>query len=254
MCVMNFQITIGINSVSVLVKKNPSTIDRLLVIDSGKNKRLSKLIDLARLAKIRIIEVSKEELDNQVQGVHQGVAAFGINHTVAPKKAFTAVGLLESLGKSESELLLVLDSVTDPHNLGACLRTADAAGVRVVIIPKNNSASLNSTARKVASGAAETVSLVTITNLARFLTDLKQLGFWIIGTDEKAPRSIYEQDFRGLVALVMGSEGAGLRRLTKEKCDFLVSIPMAGDLSSLNVSVAAGIALFEAARQRSLGS
>ena len=251
---MNFQITIGINSVSVLVKKNPSTIDRLLVIDSGKNKRLSKLIDLARLAKVRIIEVSKEELDNQVQGVHQGVAAFGINHTVAPKKAFTAVGLLESLGKSESELLLVLDSVTDPHNLGACLRTADAAGVRVVIIPKNNSASLNSTARKVASGAAETVSLVTITNLARFLTDLKQLGFWIIGTDEKAPRSIYEQDFRGLVALVMGSEGAGLRRLTKEKCDFLVSIPMAGDLSSLNVSVAAGIALFEAARQRSLGS
>ena len=251
---MNFQITIGINSVSVLVKKNPSTIDRLLVIDSGKNKRLSKLIDLARLAKVRIIEVSKEELDNQVQGVHQGVAAFGINHTVAPKKAFTAVGLLESLGKSESELLLVLDSVTDPHNLGACLRTADAAGVRVVIIPKNNSASLNSTARKVASGAAETVSLVTITNLARFLTDLKQLGFWIIGTDEKAPRSIYEQDLRGLVALVMGSEGAGLRRLTKEKCDFLVSIPMAGDLSSLNVSVAAGIALFEAARQRSLGS
>jgi len=249
---MNFQITIGINSVSVLVKKNPSTIDRLLVIDSGKNKRLSKLIDLARLAKVRIIEVSKEELDNQVQGVHQGVAAFGINHTVAPKKAFTAVGLLESLGKSESELLLVLDSVTDPHNLGACLRTADAAGVRVVIIPKNNSASLNSTARKVASGAAETVSLATITNLARFLTDLKQLGFWIIGTDEKAPRSIYEQDFRGLVALVMGSEGAGLRRLTKEKCDFLVSIPMSGDLSSLNVSVAAGVTLFEAVRQRSL--
>ena len=251
---MNFQITKGINSVFVLIKKNPSTIDRLLVIDSGKNKRLSKLIDLARLAKVRIIEVSKEELDKQVQGVHQGVAAFVINHTLASKKTFTQVGLLESLGKSESELLLVLDSVTDPHNLGACLRTADAAGVRVVIIPKNNSASLNSTARKVASGAAETVSLVTVTNLARFLTDLKQLGFWIIGTDEKAPRSIYEHDFRGLVALVMGSEGAGLRRLTKEKCDFLVSIPMAGDLSSLNVSVAAGIALFEAARQRSLGS
>ena len=251
---MNFQITKGINSVFVLIKKNPSNIDRLLVIDSGNNKRLSKLKDLARLAKVRIIEVSKEELDKQVQGVHQGVAAFVINHTLASKKTFTQVGLLESLGKSESELLLVLDSVTDPHNLGACLRTADAAGVRVVIIPKNNSASLNSTARKVASGAAETVSLVTVTNLARFLTDLKQLGFWIIGTDEKAPRTIYEHDFRGLVALVMGSEGAGLRRLTKEKCDFLVSIPMAGDLSSLNVSVAAAIALFEAARQRSLGS
>ena len=249
---MNSQITIGINSVSVLVKKNPSNIDRLLVIVDKKNKRLSKLINLARTAKVRVIEVSSKELDSQVRGVHQGVAAFVINHTVNPKKIFPAVGLLESLGKSKSELLLVLDSVTDPHNLGACLRTADAAGVRFVIIPKNNSASLNSTARKVASGAAETVSLVTITNLARFLTDLKQLGFWIIGADEKAPKSIYEHDFRGLVALVMGSEGAGLRRLTKEKCDFLVSIPMSGDLSSLNVSVAAGVTLFEAVRQRSL--
>ena len=149
-------------------------------------------------------------------------------------------------------LLLVLDSVTDPHNLGACLRTADAAGVRFVIIPKNNSASLNSTARKIASGAAETVNLLAVTNLARFLTDLKQVGFWIIGTDERATKTIYQQDFRGLVVLVMGSEGTGLRRLTREKCDFLASIPMAGELSSLNVSVAAGVTLFEAVRQRSL--
>ena len=249
---MNSQITVGINAVSVLVKKNPSTIDRLLMIGGKKNKRLSKLVDLARTANVRIVEVSKEELEDQVRGVHQGVAAFVIKRAVAPRETSSAALPIEILGKSKSELLLVLDSVTDPQNLGACLRTADAAGVRFVITPKNNSASLNSTARKVASGAAETVSLVTVTNLARFLSDLKQQGFWIIGTDEKAPKSIYEHDFRGLVALVMGSEGAGLRRLTKEKCDFLASIPMAGELSSLNVSVAAGVALFEAVRQRSL--
>ena len=249
---MNSQITVGINAVSVLVKKNPSTIDRLLMISGKKNKRLSKLIDLARTANVCIVEVSKEELEGQVRGVHQGVAAFVIEGAVTSREISSAALPLEILGKSKSELLLVLDSVTDPHNLGACLTTADAAGERFVITPKNNSASLNSAARKVASGAAETVSLVTVTNLARFLSDLKQQGFWIIGTDETAPKSIYEHDFRGLVALVMGSEGAGLRRLTKEKCDFLASIPMAGDLSSLNVSVAAGVALFEAVRQRSL--
>ena len=248
---MNSQITIGINAVSILVKRNPSVIDRLLVVAGKKNKRLAELIDLARIKKVRVVEVRKEELEVQARGVHQGVAAFVFKDAVTPIEAFSAADLLEIVGKSKSELLLVLDSVTDPHNLGACLRTADAAGLRFVIIPKNNSASLNATARKVASGAAETVSLVTITNLARFLTDLKQIGFWIIGADEKAPKSIYQHDFRGLVAVVMGSEGSGLRRLTKEKCDFLASIPMAGDLSSLNVSVAAGVTLFEAIRQRS---
>ena len=172
--------------------------------------------------------------------------------SAAPRDIVSAAELIESVGKRKSELLLVLDSVTDPHNLGACLRTADAAGVRFVITPKNNSASLNSTARKIASGAAETVNLLAVTNLARFLADLKQVGFWIIGTDERATKTIYQQDFRGLVVLVMGSEGTGLRRLTREKCDFLASIPMAGDLSSLNVSVAAGVTLFEAVRQRSL--
>ena len=250
---MSFEITIGINAVSLLVTRSPETIDRLLVVDGKRNRRLSKLIDLAKIADVRVLEVSKEKLDDQVKGVHQGVAAFVIKSFVTPRKLLSAVELLESVGRSKSELLLILDSVTDPHNLGACLRTADAAGVRFVIIPKNNSASLNSTARKVASGAAETVNVVSVTNLARYLADLKQLGFWIIGTDEKAPKSIYQHDFKGLVALVMGSEGNGLRRLTKETCDFLVSIPMAGDLDSLNVSVAAGVTLFEAVRQRTLG-
>ena len=249
---MNFEITIGINAVSVLLKKKPEEIERLLIISGSRNRRQTELVNLARLRNIRVVEVSKEELEDQVQGTHQGVAAFVNKSSAAPRDIVSAAELIESVGKRKSELLLVLDSVTDPHNLGACLRTADAAGVRFVITPKNNSASLNSTARKIASGAAETVNLLAVTNLARFLADLKQVGFWIIGTDERATKTIYQQDFRGLVVLVMGSEGTGLRRLTREKCDFLASIPMAGDLSSLNVSVAAGVTLFEAVRQRSL--
>ena len=249
---MKFEITIGINAVSVLLEKNPEEIERLLIVSGRRNRRQTELVSLARLKNVRVVEVSKEELEGHVQGTHQGVAAFVNKSSAAPRDNVSAAELIESVGKKKSELLLVLDSVTDPHNLGACLRTADAAGVRFVIIPKNNSASLNSTARKIASGAAETVNLLAVTNLARFLTDLKQVGFWIIGTDERATKTIYQQDFRGLVVLVMGSEGTGLRRLTREKCDFLASIPMAGDLSSLNVSVAAGVTLFEAVRQRSL--
>ena len=249
---MNFEITIGINAVSVLLEKNPEEIERLLIVSGRRNRRQTELVNLARLKNVRVVEVSKEELEAQVQGTHQGVAAFVNKSSAAPRDIVSAADLIESVGKRKSELLLVLDSVTDPHNLGACLRTADAAGVRFVITPKNNSASLNSTARKIASGAAETVNLLAVTNLARFLTDLKQVGFWIIGTDERATKTIYQQDFRGLIVLVMGSEGTGLRRLTREKCDFLASIPMAGDLSSLNVSVAAGVTLFEAVRQRSL--
>ena len=249
---MNFEITIGINAVSVLLEKKPKEIERLLIISGRRNRRQTELVNLARLRNVRIVEVSKEELESQVQGTHQGVAAFVNKSSAAPRDIVSAAELIESVGKRKSELLLVLDSVTDPHNLGACLRTADAAGVRFVITPKNNSASLNSTARKIASGAAETVNLLAVTNLARCLADLKQVGFWIIGTDERATKTIYQQDFRGLVVLVMGSEGTGLRRLTREKCDFLASIPMAGDLSSLNVSVAAGVTLFEAVRQRSL--
>ena len=249
---MKFEITIGINAVSVLLEKNPEEIERLLIVSGRRNRRQTELVNLARLKNVRVVEVSKEELEAQVQGTHQGVAAFVNKSSAAPRDIVSAADLIESVGKRKSELLLVLDSVTDPHNLGACLRTADAAGVRFVITPKNNSASLNSTARKIASGAAETVNLLAVTNLARFLTDLKHVGFWIIGTDERATKTIYQQDFRGLIVLVMGSEGTGLRRLTREKCDFLASIPMAGDLSSLNVSVAAGVTLFEAVRQRSL--
>ena len=147
-------------------------------------------------------------------------------------------------------LLLVLDGVTDPHNLGACIRTADAAGVLAVIVPKDKSATLNATVRKVACGAAEVMPLVSVTNLARTLEKLRQQGFWVVGTAGEAEQTLYQQDLTGNKVLVMGAEGKGMRRLTREHCDFLVKLPMAGSVSSLNVSVATGVCLFEAQRQR----
>jgi 23S rRNA (guanosine2251-2'-O)-methyltransferase len=151
---------------------------------------------------------------------------------------------------AEQPLLLILDGVTDPHNLGACLRSADAAGVTAVIFPKDKSADINDVARKVASGAAETVPWVRVTNLARTIAELKQAGVWIMGTSGDASDTVHDQDLTIPCALVLGSEGSGMRRLTREACDFIVSLPMAGSVSSLNVSVAAGICLFEAVRQR----
>jgi 23S rRNA (guanosine2251-2'-O)-methyltransferase len=147
-------------------------------------------------------------------------------------------------------LLLVLDGVTDPHNLGACLRTADAAGAHAVIIPKDRAATLDSVARKVAAGAAEFIPVVRVTNLARALEALKRRGVWIVGTEGQAEQSLYAADFKRPVAMVLGAEGSGMRRLTRDTCDFLVRIPMAGHMESLNVSVAAGIVLFEVLRQR----
>ena len=146
--------------------------------------------------------------------------------------------------------LLILDGLQDPHNLGACLRSADAAGVHAVIVPKDRAVSLTDTVCKVACGAAEHVPLVTVTNLARTLKQLKELGLWLVGTADDAKQSLYDVDLTGPLALVMGAEGKGLRRLTKEHCDFLVHIPMAGSVECLNVSVAAGVCLFEAVRQR----
>jgi 23S rRNA (guanosine2251-2'-O)-methyltransferase len=151
---------------------------------------------------------------------------------------------------AERPLLLILDGVTDPHNLGACLRSADAAGVTAVVFPKDKSADVNDVARKVASGAAETVPWVRVTNLARTMEHLKQAGVWIIGASGEVPETLHDQDLTVSCALVLGSEGSGMRRLTRESCDFMVSLPMAGAVSSLNVSVAAGICLFEAVRQR----
>lgn len=159
------------------------------------------------------------------------------------------LGLVESL--DHDPLLLVLDQVQDPQNLGACLRTADAAGVDAVVVPKDNSAPISPTVRSIASGAAETVPVARVTNLARTLRALKELGVWVFGTSDRADTSLYSADLRGPVALVMGAEGKGLRRLTLETCDLLVRIPMAGTVECLNVSVATGVCLFEVVRQRS---
>jgi 23S rRNA (guanosine2251-2'-O)-methyltransferase len=190
-------------------------------------------------------------MDRRFPGVHQGVAALYRNPVAAKSEKELGV-LLDSLDRAP--LLLVLDGITDPHNLGACLRSADAAGVDAVIIPKDKSATLNATVHKVASGAAETVPLFAVSNLARCLESLQRRGIWLVGTADETGKSLFDQDLTGALALVMGSEGRGLRRLTRERCDYLVAIPMAGKLSSLNVSVATGVCLFEALRQRQKGN
>jgi len=184
-------------------------------------------------------------MDNWVNGNHQGVIA----EVKVADALMNENQLLELVEEKDNCLLLVLDGVTDPHNLGACLRTADAAGVDAVIIPKDRSATLTAVARKVACGAADYVPVVKVTNLARYLSQLKELNVWIIGTAGEATSDVYQTKFSGATALVMGAEGSGMRRLTRENCDQLIKIPMAGSVSSLNVSVATGVCLFEIVRQ-----
>jgi 23S rRNA (guanosine2251-2'-O)-methyltransferase len=240
---------IGIHAVTELLNQRQTAVKQLLLQSGRNDDRLNSIRELAQREAIAIEELSRKEMDQRFGGVHQGVAAISDSAT----KMNTEKDLLRILDELKGEpLLLVLDGVTDPHNLGACLRTADAAGVDAVIVPKDKSATLNATVRKVASGAAETVNLFAVTNLARCLETLKDRGIWLVGTADEAEKTLFEQDLTGGIALVMGSEGSGLRRLTREHCDFLVSIPMAGELSSLNVSVAAGVCLFEAARQRGI--
>jgi 23S rRNA (guanosine2251-2'-O)-methyltransferase len=178
--------------------------------------------------------------------VHQGIVA-----RVKPGRQYQESDLPDLLESLDSPFLLILDGITDPHNLGACLRSADAAGVHAVIVPRDRSAQLNATAKKVASGAAEHVPLITVTNLARTMRVLQDANVWIVGTAGEADHNLYQSKMTGPMALVMGAEGEGMRRLTREHCDELISIPMSGSVSSLNVSVATGVCLFEAVRQRS---
>lgn len=206
--------------------------------------RLESLVGQAKGLQIGVSELSRDELDKMAQGgVHQGVVA---NVGANTSALMTLDDLFE---KSESLFLLVLDGVQDPHNLGACLRVADAAGVDAVIAPKDNAVSLTPTVRKVASGAAETVPYIQVTNLARTLQELKDRGIWLYGAAGEAEDSIFEKKLERPLAIVMGAEGKGLRRLTRDHCDFLVKIPMEGAVDSLNVSVATGICCFEVVRQ-----
>ncbi|MCG8413930.1 MAG: 23S rRNA (guanosine(2251)-2'-O)-methyltransferase RlmB [Pseudomonadales bacterium] len=241
----------GIHAVTEVIKQRSGSISKLLLKADRDDARLIALKRLAVEHNVKAEEVDAEILSKISEDTHQGVAA----ELSANKVTMSEKELLSHLDAIEHDpLLLVLDGITDPHNLGACLRTADAAGVDAVIIPKNKSASLNSTVSRVASGAAETVNVVSVTNLARCLEALKEKNIWIAGTDDATETSLYRQNLTGGLALVMGSEGSGLRRLTKESCDYLIAIPMAGQISSLNVSVAAGVALFEAVRQRTAKS
>jgi 23S rRNA (guanosine2251-2'-O)-methyltransferase len=237
----------GLHTVRVLLTRTPGRVRRVLVVGGKDAGRLAEIRTLAARSGIQVTTVDEATLDKLAEGGrHQGVLA-----EVTARSGDPETQLEEALeAASGPPLLLVLDGVQDPHNLGACLRSADAAGVTAVIVPRDRAAGLTPVVRKVAAGAAETVPLVSVVNLARTLRELKERGIWLTGTDDSADKSLYDVDLKGPLALVMGSEGEGMRRLTRECCDQLVSIPMGGAVESLNVSVAAGVVLFEAVRQR----
>ncbi|KAA0694838.1 23S rRNA (guanosine(2251)-2'-O)-methyltransferase RlmB [Halopseudomonas laoshanensis] len=236
----------GVHAVQAMLQRSPKRVKQLILVRGRLDSRVQALLELAESAGVGVQRVMPDELDKIVEGVHQGVVA-----AVTPSQMWSEEMLDNLLDKLEGPaLLLVLDGVTDPHNLGACLRSADAAGAHAVVIPRDRSASLSPTVRKVACGAAETVPLVAVTNLARTLKQLQQRGLWIVGTAGEAEQLIYQVDFKVPSVIVMGAEGSGMRRLTREHCDYLAKLPMAGSVSSLNVSVASGICLFEAVRQR----
>lgn len=239
-------IVFGIHAVEAALKQSGVAE---LWLDTGQrpNARLSHLVDEARRAGVKISRHPREALDELARGErHQGVVAHLAAESVARQQDL--MGLIDGL--DHAPFLLILDGVTDPHNLGACLRSANAAGVDAVIVPKDKAVGLTPVVRKVACGAAEVTPFYQVTNLARTLRQLRQAGVWLVGAAGEAEASLFETDLRGSLALVLGSEGKGLRRLTREHCDLLVRIPMAGAVGSLNVSVATAVCLFEALRQR----
>ncbi|GJH42394.1 23S rRNA (guanosine(2251)-2'-O)-methyltransferase RlmB [Pasteurella canis] len=237
----------GIHAVSAFLNHAPERLIEVYVLKGRDDKRLQPLLNELHSLGISVQFLNRQTLDKKADGeVHQGIIA-----RVQPAKELNEADLDKILENKTNPLLLVLDGITDPHNLGACLRTADAAGVTAVIVPKDKSAQLTSIARKVACGAAEVMPLIRVTNLARTLRDLQhQHHIWVVGTAGEATETLYQTKLTGGLALVMGAEGDGMRRLTREHCDQLISIPMAGSVSSLNVSVATGVCLFEIVRQR----
>jgi len=235
----------GFHAVTSRLRQKPETVREIYVDVARKDARAKELRELAKRLDVRVISVDMGRLDGMAGGVrHQGVVAQADDLDM-PK---FVEDVLEGL--TEPPLLLILDGVQDPHNLGACLRVADGAGAHAVIAPKDRSVGLTTAAIKVASGAAESVPYIVVTNLARTMRDLKDRNIWLVGADDTAPQSLYDAQLDGAMGMVLGAEGEGLRRLTKESCDLLVSIPMLGAVSSLNVSVASGICLYEARRRR----
>jgi 23S rRNA (guanosine2251-2'-O)-methyltransferase len=236
---------VGFHAVTSRLRQRPETVHEIY-IDAGRvDGRAKDLRETAKRLNVRVIPVDTKRLDGMAGGArHQGVVAQADD----VKMPQFIEDVLEGL--DEPPLLLILDGVQDPHNLGACLRAADGAGAHAVIAPKDRSVGLTTAAIKVASGAAESVPYVVVTNLARTLRELKDKGVWLVGADDSAQGSIYQARLDGPLGLVLGAEGEGLRRLTRETCDLLVSIPMLGAVESLNVSVASGICLYEARRRR----
>ena len=238
----------GLHAVRSVLRAGPDRVLSLRIAAAREDQAVAEILQLAQAAGIKVQRAQSREFEQWLgeDAVHQGV--------LAEVKALTAMSeneLLSVLTGATNPLILVLDGVQDPHNLGACLRTANACGALAVLVPKDRSVQMNATVRKVAAGAAEFTPVVSVTNLARTLRLLKDAGLWIVGADAEASKRVSEVDLKGGIALVLGAEGAGLRQLTRDTCDLLVRLPMAGQVESLNVSVAAGMLLYEARRQRS---
>ena len=242
---MSAKLLFGFHAVGVRLKTAAASVNEVHVDGSRRDQRMRQLLERATAAKVRVVDSDDARL-TQLAGTprHQGVVA-----RVTPlPQSHSLDDLLDAV--EGPPLLLVLDGVTDPHNLGACLRVADGAGVHAVVAPKDHAVGLNATVAKVASGAAETVPYLMVTNLARTLNELKERDILVVGTSDDAPITLYEAELKGAVALVLGAEGKGLRQLTRKTCNALVRIPMLGAVESLNVSVASGVCLYEARRQR----
>ncbi|WP_416307101.1 23S rRNA (guanosine(2251)-2'-O)-methyltransferase RlmB [Neptunicella sp. SCSIO 80796] len=238
----------GLHALQAVIEREPERLIELYVLKGRDDERLTKLVNQARRFGIAVQFCQRKTLDDKVAGEqHQGIVA-----RAKPGKQLNEQDLDRIIERESVPFLLVLDGVTDPHNLGACLRTADAAGVHAVIVPKDKSAKITGTVSKVACGAAEVIPLIQVTNLARTLTEIQKAGVWVVGTAGEAEQDIYQAKLNGPIALVMGAEGKGMRRLTREHCDELIKLPMAGSVSSLNVSVATGVCLYEIVRQRTL--
>jgi 23S rRNA (guanosine2251-2'-O)-methyltransferase len=244
------KVLFGFHAVGVRLKMAPQSIVEIHFEPTRRDARMRQFIDRVKEANVRLIESDGMRIAKLAGSHgHQGVAA----RVQEIPQIHSLDELLEGLeAQGIAPLLLVLDGITDPHNLGACLRVADGAGAHAVIAPKDHAAGINATVAKVASGAAETMPYFMVTNLARTLNELKERSIWIIGTSDDAPKTLYQSDFKGPTALVLGAEGQGMRQLTRKTCDDLISIPMAGAVESLNVSVASGVCLYEALRQRGL--
>lgn len=245
------RILFGFHAVLSRLRQHAASVQEILIDRDRIDARMKDLLSMAQNADVRVMQVERSRLDGMagMNGRHQGVIARVVDTPIPYKDIHD---ILES-DLDEPPFFLILDGVEDPHNLGACLRVADAMGVHAVIAPKDRAVGLNATVRKVACGAAETVPFIAVTNLARTIRELKEAGVFVVGTTMDAPGTLHNTKLQGPIALVLGAEGDGMRRLTTEACDALITIPMYGSVESLNVSVASGICLYEIRRQRTLG-